>query len=329
MLTRGDFLKVLALIGAGTAGAPLLKGCGRLPPVSQMYVDQVWNGQENAIKSLTRAGATEVVLYMDSLADQIEKIAPEPPANTDDVFRLAVEIIPYFIYEGIRVKPFVAEVIPDIKMGYFGGESMFHVMGRAACWDETASALWLNLRFFNQYSPFYGKSRQISTLVHELGHSEGICFGDVVEMETATQLATLEVLAAMVRHGNKYALLPFIREAERFADDYVMFDYLREGDLGGYRKDVVSKRANHEYAMASFEKSMEYWIKHWFDLLVILQRYGVQPHILLTESMNNDGYWTRELPYPNPLRKIAMDDTAYVLGHLEQLVHDFPLLLEA
>lgn len=292
--------------------------------------------------------AVEMALWADRLADSIEDMYPPPPRDREDAFALMLEIAPYAVYERIlpeeyynktyamRVKS--RETLPDIELRHYGGDASFHILGTADCFNLEEPVFNMTIRYYNPYSPWYRRAAsQVATLTHELLHMQGICTdvgkGDDYnrDVESATQIATLEILAAMTTHGNPWGLLPFLRDIEDYAADVVLLWAVENDDLDYYRVNVLNKTANDAYRLAGFEKSMAHWFSTYalrFRLVEILSDYGAKPYEYLMEALDNKDYMTRELPFPNKKRTISMDDTAYVLEHILELVEDYPEILE-
>lgn len=51
---------------------------------------------------------------------------------------------------------------------------------------------------------------------------------------------------------------------------------------------------------------------------------ALKPYLYLVEAVNDPYGLTRELPVANDVGKIEMNDTKYVLGHLNELVSQYP-----
>lgn len=298
--------------------------------------------------ALTVEGATEIVLRVDALADRIEQLYPDQLRSKEAVQGFILEIAPYAVYERImpentnygdkgRLMLPTREILPDIMFRHYGGQDNFHLMGTAACHDLENPVMNISLRYFNPASPLFNKAAsQIAVTVHELMHMQGICTDvskggeDVADIETATQIATLEVLAAMTRHGNEYGLLPFLREIQDYAEDFLLLDAVKNGTLDAYKQNIVAVTANNIYREASFAKSMDHWFESpslTFRLKEILTHYGVQPYEYIIEALNDEDYETRKLPFPNKRGKIQLNDIAWVLDRLTELVNDYHLIV--
>ena len=255
-----------------------------------------------------------------------------------------IEVAPYAVYERILPAEYRSEeykmtmpsteILPQIEMKRYGGDRTFHLMGQAACLDLEDPKLNINLRYFNPTSPLYDKAAsQKSVLIHEIMHMQGICTdsskGDEFnkDVETATQLATVETLAAMTRHKNKHALLPFLREVQGYAADLVLMEALEDDfNLESYEEKIVDPTANDVFRKAGWAKSMDHWMESYdlqFRLKEIVRDYGYKPYLYMIEALNDEDYETRKLPFPNPRGKMAMNDTAYCLEHIDDLVDSY------
>lgn len=299
--------------------------------------------------AMTPEGAAEIALLADALADSIEELYPESLRDLDEAQGFIFEIMAYSVYErilpettrydydGEMVREPTREIMPLIELRHYWGDKTFHLMGTAPCWDAS-EPININVRYFNPVSPMYNKAaNQIGVLIHEVMHMEGVCpetfQGDEynVDVEAATQVATLEVLAAMTRHGNMYGLLPFLREIQGFASDVVLLWALENDDLDKYRQEILIPTANNAYRIASFEKSMEHWHESYaltFRLRALITSYGVQPYVHIVNALKNDNYeTTTKLPFPNPKKTIHLNDVAYVLDNIKALVNDYHLIV--
>lgn len=297
--------------------------------------------QAEVMPSLTEWGVRRIIKTLDGYADAIKPLFPEAPRTIQEARALALEIVPYFIYEDMRntrrsmggppITEPLPEVYPSLQMAMMGGIRTFHVLGTADCEDPEKSAVGINVRFYNPYSPWHEKGwLQVSTLVHELGHSQNVSCTEGENMETATQLATIEILAAMATHGNKWALLPFLREVQGFAYDWLYLQHLekrKDAGFDSFRK-VIEETADNYYDIARFDKSVSFWRSRREELVGLLGKYGSRPHIYLSEALNTAPlYLTRPLPLLGRQGNLRLNDTAYVLKNIEKMVADYPKLL--
>jgi hypothetical protein len=295
--------------------------------------------------AFTREGASRFYLALDKVGDKLKKIAPEPPTSVQGLQLFAVEAVPYFIYEDIRSSTIIerhetgaiirrpqTEIWPQIGGEVYPSSSNFHIAGQAHCYDATNPNLTVNYRYFNPFSPWHKKAAVIATLVHELGHTQDAsCDRESGDMETATQIAAVEVLAAMTRHGNKYTMLPLIGMLQEFTGSYLLLDYILNDGSDGidlYKEEILSKAADTKFNIASFEKSMTFWKKDLRTLEYILREYGAKPYAYLVEAMSRESSVTRRLPVPNMTKTIRMDDTKYFISNLHALARDYEELLK-
>ena len=355
-MNRRNFLRS-AVTGIGLAGVGYFGGWGAselLPHMVQAIKGEVDNflAMLRSDKAATPEGAVEICLKADVLADSLEPLYPQQFRTLQEAQMFVFEVAPYAVYERIlpantnygepgtrdRLMLPTKELLPEVTMVHYGGDSSFHLLGTAPCYNPdggfSEEAFNVNIRYFNPMSPLYHRpSSQISVLVHELMHMEGICYSANEtlnkDVETATQIATLEVLAAMTNHGNAYGLLPFVREIQGYAADVVYLWALENDNMDFYRENILYNTASSAYRIAGFEKSIAHWEESYsshFRLIEILERYGVKPYQYILEALRDPKFETRKLPFPNNQRKIQLNDTAYVLEAMVDLVKDYHLL---
>jgi len=266
-------------------------------------------------KGLTFEGALHLAERLDRIADRLEVL---PVSRLpEDVDLLTVEIVGYFAYERISD----ACYIPPVEWKAYRKDQVFHVAG--SCTLAFRPLVALNQRYANPWSArWYNKVDLLAVLVHELAHAQGIV-GHGSYAEPATQLATVEVLAAMVRDQNPYALVPLLRELQDYAEYYAMEIALRTGRMEEYRAHV-RRVSNSAYEVALFERSMDHWREDPLQLMEILSSYGKWPWVFLVEALRKDDLTTRVfLCVPNKTGQIEMNDLAYVLEHIDDLVRDY------
>lgn len=273
-------------------------------------------------EGLTFQGALRIAERLDTLADRLEAL---PVGRTpEDLELLAQEIVQYYAYEGISDRCY----LPPVTLHVYKKDQAFHVLG--SCTMGFRPFVYLNARYANPWSPrWYTRADLLAVMVHEIGHAQGIAsLAQGNWTEPATQLATVEVLAAMVRDRNVYALVPLLRELQKYAEYYAMEIALREGRMEEYRAHI-GRVANNRYEIASFERAMTHWSSRMEQLHDILTRYGRWPWIFLNAALQADGYLTRPFAcVPNDTGRIKMDDLAYVLEDLPALLRDYDKLVE-
>lgn len=274
-------------------------------------------GMLRSDRAKTLDGALELAARLHDLAEQVDDKAPPSPHLSYILQMWTVEIAPYFAYEGITD----VEMYPTlIDWTNFTGDRNFHVLGSARC---PGGAVGINIRYVNPMSPWYDNN-PLATLVHELGHTAGICSPLDPSGEPATQMATLEVLAAMASQDNAYALPAFLDELTSFVMDYAMYLAMAEGRMGDYLAAYERMVAGDPIRMAGLDKSLRHWQGHEKELLDILERYGAVPYQLLRSAMLSPVNLSPELrPVPNGMHRIAMDDTQYLLMHLRGMAEAY------
>jgi hypothetical protein len=147
------------------------------------------------------------VLRLDRMADAL----PAVLSPTDDLAlqQLAKEILPFTGYEHLTAV--VKAPTGHIQYAYWSTPDMnFHVLGTAACIAGTD--VTLNARTTNGWSSWFGRPEMMWALTHELIHMQGgpFCTGTSEALESATQIATVEVMSAMVEYGDTRMLLPLL-----------------------------------------------------------------------------------------------------------------------
>lgn len=275
-------------------------------------LDVLWAGGEptfeQAIAIATRLGG--ILEHLPS---------PELGRSDWDMMALVAEITPFYYYEGITD----STRLPPSKWLQYEDEAHFHVAGRYYGFNGLVT---VNARHVNPYSPKWYKRSYLATLVHEIGHAEGILTGS--NMEATNQLATLEVLAAMVRDQNVYALPAFIEALQDYAESYAYSLAIQNGRLGDYMK-YVETRPGGVWSLATFERSLDHWRQNWAELERILVNYGQVPFLFVIGALGDaDGHTLCSLDaLPNDTDCLALNDTAWVLKNLSALLLGYPDLV--
>lgn len=280
-------------------------------------------------RALTFEGALAIAEGLDRIGDQLEM--PAGPTEQGLLDALAFEIIPFFYYDGIiEGQP----QMPKLLWLYYEEDGNFHVAGRYSAWYNVAT---LNVRMVNPYSSWYRRPSSYATLAHELAHSQGIVLIVTDEKtgrpklhkdtETATQLATLEVLAALARDKAPWAFPVFVRQLQGYVDDFAFSCALQEDRMDEYRA-YVRRIASSSFGEARFERAMAHWEDDMDTLKGILKDYGERPYRLLVDALSRGSHLTKQLdPVPNRWHRIEMDDTAWIVDNLYRMARDYPELL--
>lgn len=299
---------ILLIVGLLLISAPLW-GCWQEDPDPLALL---WAG-----RPLTYEEAISLALALDEIADSLQA----PPLERSDlsIQALTAEIAPYFYYEGVTGNA----RIPLASWALYDNEDHFHVAGR---YYSLAGVVTLNARHANPWATRWYNRPYLQTLVHEIGHAEGI-LGGRPGMEATNQLATLEVLAAMARDRNVWALPAFIETLREYAEDYAWSLALKQDRLADYYHYIYQKTDN-EFEVASFQRSMDHWAPRMGELKRILADYGELPFLLVLDALGAEDLTRCELDsLPNLTDCLVLNDTAWILRHLGALVMDYDTLL--
>ena len=232
----------------------------------------------------------------------------------------ALEIIPYFAYEGISPNP----IYPvTLGWGHMGGQSSFHIMG----WAYSAEGMvFLNERIVK--GDRWSDARRVySTFTHELIHIQMGAFGtgSSEKLESATSAATLEVLAAMCNYESEIACAAFWYNIENFARASLWVGLNDKGMLNVYEflMDVfILNPSESRYR----DKSMRYWANDMEQLAGIQERYGEAPWVNHIAPGLCGKPFNTEIPYLMDglplIRHFVFDDAQYLLGRLNYLIRD-------
>lgn len=314
-MERRDFLRLFGLIALGAG----LSACGNPfgqgdPFVGSSVEIMPWKDKETAL---------HLALRMWTAGEMIKPYAPAVPKTIEEARELAAEIWPYYYLNGINENPID---IKSINIRQFDADENFYLLGESYCRRD--NDIYLNARFVNKWSPWYGKPQIIATLAHEIGHTYAkICnYDDTVE--AAAQLASMEVLAAMVRDGNKVALLPFLADVNQLAEGYYLYSCINDRTMYDYRNRYVAQLPNSAYQLAAYDKIYLVWkVDNFKNHKEFLEDYTVTPYLMLCHAAASNDHLTPKLPsVHNKTQQIDMSDTLYVLSHLSPLLDGYKLL---
>lgn len=288
------------------------------------------------------------IQHLSVLLDALPQTYPITLANSDQyTAQWEVEILPWYAYEGIA-----DPVIPPVSIQYFFGMFgpadyingyVFHILGLSQCEvagvaqnpfdgnpSPVAGPIFLNGRYINPASPWYQELSWLPTLVHELGHSQGICEGPSPYVESSTQLAMLEVMSAMVNSGNDKVIPGLLYEWNSIIEGALYYEALRDGTLDQY--DALLGAVSHYSAKvaARHAASRRFWNatpERQAELKGILYKYEWVVYIKAKYGLKQ-GYLTGTLPGNSTPRltsaktmvpsgnNLVLDDFAYFLAHL-------------
>lgn len=326
-LTRREVLIDGAILAVGyTAGKlfPALELKSLQPqPINyllpQASIPSEWNVEFKKGEP-TREDGLSFGIAMGKAKEKVKPFIPEIPQTEEAIQELAKEIIPYFRYEKISFQ----EVDPTkIKFDRLIGDWNFHILGMADCQMKEDGALTLNARYLNPFSVFNERYPVFSTLAHELGHFNGTCNTQSEDLEVYTQLSSIEVMSAMAREGNPYALWGLLDELETFGLSYAMTKCLEEdNNLDWYRDKFIKPRGTQ--VEARFTRMMDYWADSLGGLRRVLKRYWGRPYELMSQTMEHPLAITpRSAAVQNYSDSIEMNDTRWMLSNFNQYINDF------
>ncbi|HUS17833.1 MAG TPA: hypothetical protein VM536_22790 [Chloroflexia bacterium] len=319
---RATFVQIAATLAFFIAVIPGL-------PIHHHEPFDTWTVSPNTLSVESKKA---LAVRLDTLADKLLDV----PVITSkaEMVAWAVEILPYMAYEGIR--PSQAVVPADLILDFHLTTAAFHLGGQAACRDGEDRAIigpvFINGRYTNPVSPRYGAESALSVLVHELIHMQGgpFCTGSSEYVEANTQIATMEVMAAMVNHGNTAVLRPLLLELRALT--------LASLQAALPRSEYVAFLATiaDKWEMARAEKSYRFWASdeaRLRELAGILDRYNTIPLDAIIEAaydgtaervmveyvqtvvIGSSGLTITKKTHPLP-----MDDLFYLWRHLDEYV---------
>lgn len=286
--------------------------------------------------SVASAGPSQA----EKLAVRLDKILDSIPERRFDgeasVYLWALEILPYFEYEGLTSSVKLPDSI-DFQP-QLNGRMHNHILGQAGCVRNGGGPVTINARVANPVSARYGDTWFLPTLVHELIHVQGggFCFGSSERLESTTQIATFEVLAAMANHGNKdaaYALMDELRDTALAA---VHYEALRDGDVERYY-ELHRKIHPSPLEQARTEKFRRFWNENAQTrsrFKFILNTYSAIPLRAVFSGLETGeipnlymGEWVdvgtfshdTEPPDKYAARVLKVDDLVYFLEHAEEI----------
>lgn len=339
-LSRRDFVKLGA--GAALAGA-----IGIRELASPQEVDP-FSGE------LTFDRALALADHFDHLNDQIPDSLRGGITNLTQMNNWIKEIVPFFGYENITdpeadTGELGGSVYPEYTFEYYEDpQGHNHILGTTNIFNHDIA---LNARMSNPESPWFGREDSVMTLIHELGHAQGITTdGERIDTEASTQLVTLEVASAMVNRGNTKLLAGLTDELRWMSLSAASYIALTEGKREGFlqARDRLFPSALDQ---ADMDKRDRYWEQDPEKLKQILYSYNFVPIQEVLNGMQRgnviDGVklpinWLADLantpnympayygptatptpgpePTPWPTQGLHIDDLAYFMHHGKEMV---------
>lgn len=183
-------------------------------------------------------------------------------------------IVPYFASERVSDSP--AYPLAAMFVPYVAQRS-FVVAGSAHCDDPEAAMVILNERVF-QDSRWNDEADALHTLVHELFHVQGgvFCSGTSESLESNTEAAAMEVMAAMCNWGDELACKAFWGGIESFARRslWVQAHSAHADWLFNLWSNVYLRDADEERGA---RKTDRFWADSIGERYVIAYKYGFLP----------------------------------------------------
>lgn len=309
------------------------------------------SARAQAAPSLDPVKVAEIVRLSALLDELPQKAYPITATNADNFLsNWATEILPWFAYEGVS-DPAIPPKDISFYFGPFGPKEyidgyVFHILGLSACEQigvapnpfdgeltPVAGPIWLNGRYINSASPWYQRPDLVSVLTHELGHSQGICAGPSPYVESSTQIATMEVLAAMANSGNDSVLLSLLFEYRGIVQGALKFEAMRDGLADQYEQLVASVDHYSAREAAIRDASRRFWNKSdegRAELRGILYRYELVPYVKIQWGLKYGSLRASatqgRLTAPQMLVPLGtdfkLDDLAYFLANAEVRVEE-------
>lgn len=250
----------------------------------------------------------------DFTGDRADQVIHGIKTNSRALVQWTIEIVPYFVREGVVGKaryPSMAAYKTGLTDRYH-----FHIAGQAMCVFH--GGYWLNYRYHNPVSPWADRN-EFATLVHELGHVQGICGPPTDIMETSNQVVCVEVLASMANDGNAYATKALLEELTDFAMGYLWVQAQEAGVPWLYEwfADLVIYNSFEERARRW--RSRAYWEDRDEDLHYVITAYSERPYRWAMAAIDTRSKETVKLRLET-WHAIILDDLDYFLKHVRQHV---------
>ena len=237
-------------------------------------------------------------------------------SNSSWMLDQVMTIVPYFAYEGINPDPYYPHSVIFVPLQ---GENAFHLGGQTDCTQR----IIVNEKYAKEMQN-WEVYQLLGTLTHELTHMQLGRFCSQTnygaDAETYTQVATLEVLAAMCNHSVEFA-------CDSFWDE---FSYQSASSLRAKWPDRFYEMFARMFIRNDMEdqygdKSWRYWhqdLGHILSLDTIVTKYGARPYDDFVLKYLCDGGIPTGISDPTPRGNITifrhvefkLDDTKYLVG---------------
>ena len=192
-------------------------------------------------------------------------------SNSAWLFEQMTAILPYMDYEHAVPERQVQAVRAIVFVPYIDGGNSFHILGK---YFPSKQSIEINAIFLLAERRKNEPDMLLSTLVHELVHAQWGAYvtGTSEQLESATQAMTVEILAAMCRHGNGLACEAFYTELAEYSLAYVTLA-IKDTHPG------LALWLNHMDAAnpETYDKSMAHWESDPDRLKHIMNAYVIRP----------------------------------------------------
>lgn len=224
-------------------------------------------------------------------------------------------IVPYMGYENLAPS---GRYPTGIYFAPMANNQSFHILGKYLPFYRI---IIINDRFLYDGRRLERADMLLSTIVHELVHAQHGRYvkGESQELESATEAATIEILAAMCNHNNNLACQAFYNELKGYALTGLELSAPKVFEAG------LRLILDGPKDQAPRDKSLRYWASDPAGLDHILTSYIMYPWQQLIKPAAegwagfNTGFANYDLDKPVPL-VADFDDIRYLLGWVLHLI---------
>ncbi len=291
-------------------------------------------------KPLTPDSATELAL---SLVQAESAIAPRAALlrTVTDAQNFEQAILPLLVRDGVHnrenlVSPTV-ETYDDAKLNKYSTLDF----GDVGCLDPYHPPLEINKGFFSSTSPLHQGLQPFlvpAVLAHELIHENSgsnqgnltICtdLADIKNrsnIETATQVDALNLLASATLQGNRYAYPGFLSLFQYFAEGYLLADCITKNDFTPYYA-YLQQLPNPAIPIEQFDLYRDFYRKESSQeqMLANVQAYQVRPLRIVRNAVLSSNHLTVPIPVLSAgNQRVQLTDTATVMAHTKTLTQAY------
>ncbi len=332
-ITRRELLRLIPIAGL----ALLLPGPTEDPrPYRPRHHDAFWRIEEDTDNEhISYDEAAQLAVRFNNA---FNRLPPYHPLVTKDMLSLwAMELIPFYPYEGAVDKAVVPKII-DLFWFSQEPDAHTHVLGRSDC----DTFILLNVRLSDPFSTWSDSSVEfLFTEAHELAHTtQGTTICSIAnndplvdekihQIEWTAQIVAFENVSALADDGNVYALYALADELRGVAGSVARAAAIRENRVPEY--DALREQLYPgELARAHYERSKRFWAGKDEELLSEISRYDEAVLNTFAQAQAGNGIVDGLALQPefDPAtftfkpRQLKIDDTLYVLAHLEEMIED-------